>query len=94
METPPKNSKEVGPVLAICFGIFGLVAGSVILRNGITGVMAGKTHTIGKGTHYLVIKQDTPGEFWFWIGAHFYGAILVFAGAICFFVYGLRRIWR
>ena len=44
--------------------------------------------------HDLIIKRDTPGEFWFWIVAHFLVAIIGFTGTVLIFVSGYKRIRR
>jgi hypothetical protein len=93
MDKPQKNSKPISPAAAICFGVLCFGLASLILWSGIADLMAGKTHTIGKGgTHSLIIQQDTRGEFWFWIAGHFLGAIIVYTGAVLIFVSGSKRI--
>ena len=94
MDTPQKNSKPISPAAAICFGVLCFGLASLILWSGICGLMAGKTHTIGRGMHHLITKQDTPGEFWFWIVAHFIGAAMSYTGAVMVFLSGFRRIRR
>ena len=82
MDTPPK-SKPIGRVFATCSGILLFVLGANSLRNGIIGVMTEKTYSLGKGTHYLVLKHDNPGEFWIWI-------VTRFTLATCCFVIAVR----
>jgi hypothetical protein len=94
MDTPANKSRVISPTGAIisgalCFGLAGLT-----FWSGVAGLMAGKTRTLGKGVHELIVKQDTPGLYWFCIAAHFVVALIVFAGAVFIFVSGCKRIRR
>jgi len=92
MDTPQKSSKPISPAAAICFGVLCFGLASLTLWSGISGLMAGKTHTMGRGVHDLIVKQDTPGESWCWIVAHFIVAAIGYTGAVIILLSGFRRI--
>ena len=73
------TSRLVGPVSGICFGIVFFILGANSLHSGIVGVLTDKTYTLGKGVHDLVLKNDSPYAFWFWIVFRF------IITSICFF---------
>jgi len=94
MDTPQKNSKPISIAAAICFGLLCFGLGGLTIWGGVSGVLVGKIHTMGKGVHYLIVEQDTPKEFWFWIAAHFLIGILAFIGAVRIFMSGFRQVRR
>jgi len=94
MDAPQKNAKQIGPAAAIFCGIVCFALASIILCSGISGLVSGRTHTLGKGVHYLIVKQDTPGEFWAWIILRFICAATSYTGAVIIFLSGFRKIRR
>jgi hypothetical protein len=91
MDTPQNNSKPISLAAAICCGLLCFGLGGLTLWSGVSGVLAGNTHTMGKGVHHLIVEQDTPKEFWFWIAAHFLIGILAFIGATRIVISGFRQ---
>jgi hypothetical protein len=92
MDTSQQNSKPFKFILIMVVGILssGLVC-CYLFWITIMGLRAGKIHTLGRGMHKLIIKQNTPGEYWFWIGAHFFAMALVFTVSVLFFISIFRR---
>jgi hypothetical protein len=94
MDTPQKSSKPINSAAAIVFGVLCFGLAGLTFWSGVSGMLAGKTHTMGRGAHDLIVQQDTPREFWFWIAAHFLAAIIGVTGAVLIFISGFRRIRR
>jgi hypothetical protein len=94
MNAPQQNSKPANPILLMVVGVANFALVSLIFWHTITGLSAGKIHTLGRGLHYLVIRQDNPGEFWFWVAARFLVVALGLAVSIMFFISCFRRFRR
>jgi hypothetical protein len=86
MSTPQQNSKPVNPALLIIIGTLNFALVCWILWRTIAGLIAGKIHTMGRGVHELILQQDSPRLFWFWIAAHFFVVALGLAISALFFI--------
>ena len=86
------NSKTVGPIGTVIFGIALLAIDCFFFWRAITGVKAGKIGTIGRGIRTLVVSQDKPGEFWVWVVCHCLLVILTLWIAFLVFRIAFRQL--
>jgi hypothetical protein len=77
------NSKPDRNIWEICLSLLCLGLAGLILWSGIHGLKTGKISTMGKGMHELILKNNSPTEFWIWIIIHFV-AVIVFFGLTIF----------
>jgi hypothetical protein len=94
MNALQQNTKPANPILLMVVGVANFALVSLIFWRTIIGLSAGKIRTLGRGLHYLVIRQDSPGEFWFWIAARFFVVALGLAVSIIVFISCFRRLRR
>lgn len=92
MDTSQENSKPFQFILVAVVGILSSgLACCYLFWKTFAGLKAGTIHTLGRGMHELVIKQNTPDEYWFWIVAHFFVGVLAFIVSILFIIAIFRQ---
>lgn len=81
-----KRSKSISTIGAITTSGLLFVFSAIIFWSGIVGLNTGETATLGRGHHFLVLRQESPIEFWCWVGLRFVVSILI----LCIVFYLLR----
>jgi len=92
MLTTPEQPRQISCVAAVICSTVCLAIVFFAIGGGIVGLMDGRTYTMGRGVHDLIVRQDTPGKFWFWIAAHFLSGIVGCIGAAIIFIFSFRRV--
>jgi hypothetical protein len=78
MDTPDEDPKPLSPIKAICRLVICSALAIYFLWTGIADLISGATVPMTRyGDKHIIMRQDAPEAFWFWIIAHFAFAVLM-----------------